>query len=556
MKNLLLFTAFLMLIQTGVAAGQKSQNELSQNSVNSVRVTTAPEIEGLTRLWINGFESANPGMKAELLPLSSSSDADIQFVTGNSLSSGKDGPSWKMVVGREVIIPVISESNPYFNDVFNTGISPEKFTALMTAEESFTWGRLLGNASTVPVTVLLTGDKTIGSFVARFANTEVDKLHVSAVSSPADFMEAIRKNPETIGFCSLADITDTKSQAFLEGYKIIPIDMNNNGQSDYFEQFYGDYSSFNRGVYIGKYPRTLCNNIFAVASSQPVNGAGSALLRYILVEGQPNIATSGYTALAEGEGLIRREALSGDQAMVAPVSDGSPLFKAAMWILAIIVVVSLLAYLVYRYTQSGIKASYINESMHQEAFSEKSLIIPGGMLFGRSHTWAFMEKDGAVRVGIDDFLQHVTGTITRVRMKAPGEKVRKGDHIMSLIQKGKQLDIQSPISGTITSVNEKLADNTGVINKSPYNDGWVYTLEPDNWMQESRMMAMAGKYVDWIKQEFTQVKDFLASLPGVSSDRYASVVLQDGGELKDGLLEEFGPEIWEEFQVKFIDSLH
>ena len=71
-------------------------------------------------------------------------------------------------------------------------------------------------------------------------------------------------------------------------------------------------------------------------------------------------------------------------------------------------------------------------------------------------------------------------------------------------------------------------------------------------MQESRLMAMAGKYIDRIRQEFTQVRDFLASLPGVSSDRYASVVLQDGGELKDGLLEEFGPEIWEEFQGEFL----
>ena len=141
-------------------------------------------------------------------------------------------------------------------------------------------------------------------------------------------------------------------------------------------------------------------------------------------------------------------------------------------------------------------------------------------------------------------------------MKSPGEKVLRGDHILSLVQKGKQLDIQSPVSGTITSVNEELAVSTGAINSSPYNEGWVYTIEPDNWIQESRLMAMAGRYIDRIKQEFTQIKDFIASLPGITGDRYASIVLQDGGELKDGLLEEFGPEIWEEFQVKFIDNLN
>jgi len=556
MKNILLFAAFLMLIQTGVTTGQKIQNELSQSSLNSITVAAVPETENLTRIWIDGFESANAGMKAEMLPLERSSEADIQFVTGNSLFPENAGSEWRMVVGRDVIVPVIGESNPFLNDVLRTGISPEKYTMLVAADKNLTWGELLGTTSTVPVTILLSGDNNISSYVAHFANTEPGKLHCSAVASQEDFREAIRTNPGAIGFCRLADITEKNSQAFISGFHIIPIDVNNNGQSDYFEQFYGDYSSFNRGVYIGKYPKALCNNIFAVASSQPAGGAASALLKYILVDGQPVIASSGYTALAEGEGLIRREALSEDQATVAAVSDGSPLLRASIWILTVILAVSLVSYLIYRYMKSGISASYINENMNHEAFSEKSLVIPGGMLFGRSHTWAFMEKDGAVRLGIDDFLQHVTGTITRVRMKSPGEKVLKGDHLLSLVQKGKQLDIKSPVSGTITSVNEKLAVNTSVINSSPYNDGWVYTIEPDNWVQESHLMAMAGKYIERVKQEFTQIKDFLASLPGVNSDRYASIVLQDGGELKDGVLEEFGPEIWEEFQMKFIDSLN
>ena len=52
---------------------------------------------------------------------------------------------WKMVVGRDVIIPVISKSNPYLTEVLRTGISPEKFAALLTAEQGYTWGKLLGN---------------------------------------------------------------------------------------------------------------------------------------------------------------------------------------------------------------------------------------------------------------------------------------------------------------------------------------------------------------------------------------------------------------------------
>jgi hypothetical protein len=32
--------------------------------------------------------------------------------------------------------------------------------------------------------------------------------------------------------------------------------------------------------------------------------------------------------------------------------------------------------------------------------------------------------------------------------------------------------------------------------------------------------------------------------------------LQDGGEIKEGLMENFGPDVWEELQRKFIDTSH
>ena len=54
-----------------------------------------------------------------------------------------------------------------------------------------------------------------------------------------------------------------------------------------------------------------------------------------------------------------------------------------------------------------------------------------------------------VRIGIDDFIQHITGPLTKVKMKNPGEKVKKGEPILSIIQNGKLLNINSPVSGTI-----------------------------------------------------------------------------------------------------------
>ena len=63
---------------------------------------------------------------------------------------------------------------------------------------------------------------------------------------------------------------------------------------------------------------------------------------------------------------------------------------------------------------------------------------------------------------------------------------------------------------------------------------------------------MADKQKEFIKKEFSRLKDFL--MTALSGDpKYAYVLLQDGGEITDGVLSEMGPEIWEDFQTSFID---
>jgi len=186
-----------------------------------------------------------------------------------------------------------------------------------------------------------------------------------------------------------------------------------------------------------------------------------------------------------------------------------------------------------------------------QAFNEQVVDIPIGLYYDKTHTWAYMEKDGMVRIGIDDFLQHITGPITRVKMKSTGEKIRKGKEVLSIIQKGKQLDIHAPVSGTIKKQNKALTKSSSLINSSPYSDGWVYMIEPTNWIKEIQYLITGNKYKEWLKSEFSRLKDFLAV--SVKPNVEYAHILQDGGELKDGILEDLGPEVWEDFQINFID---
>ncbi len=188
-------------------------------------------------------------------------------------------------------------------------------------------------------------------------------------------------------------------------------------------------------------------------------------------------------------------------------------------------------------------------------FDENTAIVPKGLYFDKTHTWAYMTKNGSVKIGINDFLQHTTGPITRIEMKNSGEKVNKGEPFLTIIQKGKRLNIYSPVSGTIKTQNQQLITNSSIINSSPYSDGWIYMIEPSNWLKETQFMKMAEQTNEWLKNEFNRLKDFFAIYIHASTPEYAHVTLQDGGALIDNVLSDLGPEVWEDFQTNFIDTV-
>jgi glycine cleavage system H lipoate-binding protein len=179
--------------------------------------------------------------------------------------------------------------------------------------------------------------------------------------------------------------------------------------------------------------------------------------------------------------------------------------------------------------------------------------FPAGFFFDTSHTWTYLEKDGRVKVGLDQFLLHVTGPVTRVEMKEPGTVVRKGEPLLSIIQQGKKLVIHAPLTGKVTACNESLRTHPDRINQSPYDQGWIYLVEPERWVSELRQYYLGDTYKEWLRDEMNRLKEFFSRGIALLVGGVPAPVIQDGGEISYGILGEFGPEVWEEFQVRFIN---
>jgi glycine cleavage system H protein len=181
------------------------------------------------------------------------------------------------------------------------------------------------------------------------------------------------------------------------------------------------------------------------------------------------------------------------------------------------------------------------------------LRIPKGLFYSRNHTLAYLAKSGDAKVGLDDFLLHITGEVIVANLKNPGDSIRKGDLMAELVQNGKVLKISSPLSGKIVDSNFSVRDNPGIINIDPYGEGWIYKILPDRWVEETSSYYLAEEAVAWSKRELERFRDFMAESMKKYSPETSMLILQDGGELCDKPLSELPAEVWQDFQKSFLN---
>lgn len=181
-----------------------------------------------------------------------------------------------------------------------------------------------------------------------------------------------------------------------------------------------------------------------------------------------------------------------------------------------------------------------------------TLKIPQGLFFSKFHTWTHLGVSGVARVGLDDLLLHMIGEVKFDHIKAPGEKIKKGDLLARIEHKGNILKVFSPISGEIMEANPVLSTNPELLNEDPYVKGWLYKIKPISWTADTYSYYLAEDATLFSRQELDKFKEFISASLGKYSPQPSMLILQDGGELLDQPLSGLPPEAWQEFQEDFL----
>ena len=101
---------------------------------------------------------------------------------------------------------------------------------------------------------------------------------------------------------------------------------------------------------------------------------------------------------------------------------------------------------------------------------------PTELKYSKDHEWAKVEGD-IVIVGITDFAQKQLTDIVFVELPEKGKQVEANKQ-MAVVESVKSVsEINVPVSGKIIRINEKIEDSPELINKSPYDAGWLVEIE-------------------------------------------------------------------------------
>jgi glycine cleavage system H protein len=102
--------------------------------------------------------------------------------------------------------------------------------------------------------------------------------------------------------------------------------------------------------------------------------------------------------------------------------------------------------------------------------------VPTDLKYAKSHEWVRVEGQMAT-VGITDHAQHELTDVVFVELPPVGRSLKAGESCAVVESVKTASDIYSPVGGEVTAVNKSVVDNPGLVNTSPYGDGWFFKVK-------------------------------------------------------------------------------
>ncbi|GAA0175796.1 hypothetical protein LIER_28904 [Lithospermum erythrorhizon] len=119
--------------------------------------------------------------------------------------------------------------------------------------------------------------------------------------------------------------------------------------------------------------------------------------------------------------------------------------------------------------------------------------------YADSHEWVKIDGNSAT-VGVTDHAQSHLGDVVYVELPEVGASVTQGAAFGAVESVKATSDINSPVSGKVTEVNEELSNSPALMNSSPYGDGWIMKVEMSS-ADDAKHLMDGDRYSKFCEEE-------------------------------------------------------
>jgi glycine cleavage system H protein len=166
--------------------------------------------------------------------------------------------------------------------------------------------------------------------------------------------------------------------------------------------------------------------------------------------------------------------------------------------------------------------------------------VPGSVWLHPGHTWARLEADGTVAVGLDDLARRLV-VAEKTDLPSVGAHVAQGEAAVALEAGRRTVRALSPVDGTVVAVHPE-----GASARDTYGEGWLFKVKPRRLASNLRQLhqgASARRLLD-------DASAFLAARAAPE----LGAVLQDGGTPVHGIAEAVAGDRWDELASELLRS--
>jgi len=301
-----LFSIVLILFVLPACTNSTSKKRTSEFD-GTISISGAFALYPLTVRWADEYQKIHPNVRIDIsaggagkgMTDALSEMVDLGMFSRGISDSEKAKGCWWLAVAKDAVLPTMNDQNPLFNKIKSDGIQKSLLENIFIKGDLADWAQVYGLSDSHPLNVYTRSDACgAAQMWGEFLGKNQENLLGIGVFGDPGMADAIKRDPNGIGYNNVIYIYDLKTRKCYEGLDVIPVDLNNNGSVDDHENFYGTIDDIMVAIRDGIYPSPPARDLYFVAHGKPDQKVTIEFLKWILGKGQAFVNEAGYVRLS------------------------------------------------------------------------------------------------------------------------------------------------------------------------------------------------------------------------------------------------------------------